>query len=149
MIEFYHHLFGVHNVHVFCYEGFAQDNLAFIEEYSRQLNLQFDIEEIEFSVVNPGINVRAVTLKRLVNLLYKDGRQPKRHLVNMPWLAGKLSGAILRYSKLRGRRPSFSEDLLGRSNVQYILNYYAEINRDLISMLDLPLSQYNYPGCSR
>lgn len=146
LVGFYQNLFGKDNVHVFCYEDFAQDNYLFLKKYAAHFNLDIAIEKVELSIVNTGINDSALRLRRWTNLFYKKGPSPKRYIIHIPWFIDKINGLIARYSSLTGKRRIHNEAILGVSNIKYIHEFFSKSNRALASMVDLPLSQYSYPG---
>jgi hypothetical protein len=146
LIEHYRAVFGADNVHVFPYEAFARDRLAFLDDFRRRLGLHVDVNELRMRSSNRSYSVPTMWIVRLLNHLTSRTVIDKHYLLHIPFWYGFVRGVgeVLNMVPLWGRSPS-SRTILGRAVQRWIEQRYWRSNRDLMDATGLPLDQYGYP----
>lgn len=147
VIRMYQKLFGKDNVHIFVYEDFASDTLHFVREMSQSFNFQVDLDNINYSRVNPSSRQLARIFALLANLFTERKMINKYYLVHIPgWF--EFSRRIINkmnQNKLFGKRLQ-SGNILTKRIITDIGNHYRESNNILIDEIKLTqIRNYNYP----
>jgi len=146
LIEHYRTVFGKDNVHVFPYEAFVRDRLAFLEEFCQRLGLRADLDKLRMRSSNRSYSIPTMWVVRLLNRFTSRTVIDKHYLFHIPFWYGLVRGIgeALNVLPIWGRAPS-SQTILGRSIHRWIEQRYWRSNRDLMTATGLPLDQYGYP----
>lgn len=146
LIRHYQALFGAERVHVFAYEALRQDPRGFLADYAQRLNLQVDLQRLDFNAANSSYRHRTLQLARIFNHLTYRNVAYKRYVLPissyryLERLMGWFDTTPMAGHKFTAR------DLLGREIVAHIEHFYADSNRILAAETGLPLAAYHYPG---
>jgi hypothetical protein len=147
LIGHYQHLFGHARVHVFCYEDFAADNQAFVREYARRLQLDVNLDSLNYSVHNEALGLFTLFLSRLLGPFTRWGTTNRLQLLPiLPRWIPKAGLKALNKTPFSGPQVS-NERLFGKKLMLELQQLYAKDNLALLHdcKLDLPLRQYHYP----
>jgi len=148
LIKLYKEQFGENNVHIFLYEEFLENNKIFLNNYSKTFNLDIDINSINFIKYNEKLRKHLASFIRFSNFFSKKGVQPKKYIINTPWLFSWLnlkSTKKINKNKILGKSLN-NNDILGNELTNYINNYYKPSNNMLINEMGLnQIRKYNYP----
>lgn len=146
LVRCYDTLFGRENVHVFLYEDFRADPVAFLGAFGKALDLDVEPSGLSGPRENVSWGRRLLPLARLVNRLSARNVADKAYVANLlpdalrrgllealnrPWLAGP---------------PPEAPALLGEPLLAEIRAAFAAGNRRLASERGLPLARHAYPG---
>ena len=96
--------------------------------------------------MNQSYSAALIPLARFLNLFTARTVLDKRTLINIPYwyTVRRFILEQLNATGLFGKAPK-AERLLGRDISRYVADYYAESNRRLLSLRDLPLEENGYP----
>ena len=136
LLRHYRQLFGAANVHVFCYEAFAADRLAFVSNFAAQFGLDVDAGQLNYSVRNESLGMITLQLARMLGPLTILPIIPK-------WLP-KASFKVLNKTPLAGPRVT-NQRLFGERLGSELWAYFATGNQALVEELGLPLPEFGYP----
>lgn len=147
VIDLYNKLFGKSNVHVFCYEHFAEDPVNFMTKLNIRFNLDIPLEHVDLTTKNYAFQQNLYPIVRFLNHFTRKGVFLKRYIVDLPYprnFSNKLFGK-LNELKIFGGKPDMSK-VLGSRNLSIINQYYKKSNQKLIGMLKLNnLKELGYP----
>lgn len=135
------------SVYVFVYEDFENNPWEFIQKFGKQLNFETHISKEQLHKrQNQSMRNGFLYLYRLLNFFYDGNGASKYQITNIPYLR-YLKNRL--YHRLDGHiffnSPSNPERILGKKNIEYIRNYYAESNSILIKNHNLSIIQnFNY-----
>ncbi len=136
------------DVKVFVYEEFMEDNVAFLNKYKDTFGFDVDIANLKFVKYNEKLRKGFAGLIRITNFLKKKGVNPKKYILNMPWLfAWMTKDRMIKYNYYRfwGSKLK-TESVLGNDLIKYMKRYYRESNNKLISEFGLKsIEKYKYP----
>lgn len=139
IIDQYIKFFGEENVFIYLYEEFQANRKEFLEKYIDQLHFEVDLDYINYKKYNQKLRKGFAGLYRFANKFSRKGVQPKKCILNMPflffWLNKRSSIKINNYiiwGKYLDNKKVLGEELINEIN-----EYYKEPNNKLI----------NYKGC--
>lgn len=142
LIAIYDALFGADRVHVYPYEWLA-DREALIARMEADLGLAFSARPPAGRRANPSLGSAAMGVVRFANLFTRQS------VVNKSWLIDLPGGQVLRHAAKRAARHiPFANRTPARlpaavrDKAQY---FYADSNRRLLTLRDLPLAELGYP----
>jgi hypothetical protein len=148
LVAYYLKLFGKDHVHVFPYEELKDDRDRFFRRFFSKLGLKplENSEDWARINVNPSYSFVSVYLARATNRFYGLDPINRRVLLHIPRLykrCKRLYSAMdrTRWIKRLDRKFSFLDENIRR----YIMDRYAQSNRELSFLLGLPLHSYGYP----
>ena len=139
LIAHYDRLFGRENVHVYPYEA-LRDRPTLLRRLRRDLGISIPMDMNETAKANRSLGPGALLALRFANLFTRQS------VVNKSWLIDLPGGQILRHAVKRAlalfpaRRFVLPDELRQR-----IDEHYAEANRRLLALRDLPLEELGYP----
>lgn len=139
---FYDALFGRENVHVMLFEMLRQgDALVRIEA---ELGVTFDRGRIDPAARNRSLGRAGLFLLRGVNLFTRQSVVDKRVLIDIPGWHLVRHGAKALFARIPGLG-SGAPLALGAQIEAHVRSHYAESNRRLAALRDLPLAENGYP----
>lgn len=144
LIRHYQELFPYKNVHVFLYEDFQSNPEKFLQKFSHDLGIKYDINNINLTPVNISFRLRALKLARLLNHFSHRGVVDKRYFISLPPKPLKNIPKKLNSTPFAGPRID-PEELLGQKSFNFIREYYKETNHELSDALKIDLKKYGYP----
>lgn len=146
LISEYSKLFGKENVFVYLFEEFLENKEKFINNYIKQLDLEINIDKIDFDTRNPGYNKLTHNLALLRNYFTNKDVLYKYYLFNIPELFHISFYLFNRMNKRFSMFPKVStKDIFDDRILEYISEYYKKSNRLLEKEYELNLKKYNYP----
>jgi hypothetical protein len=148
LIKLYQEAFGENNVHVFVFEDFMKNNMAFLSSFKIIFNLDINLQQLNYDRYNETLRIGLARLIKTSNYLICKGVQPKKNYFNMPflfkWMTKKKIIAMNRY-RFWGRKLN-KEEILGSELIEFMKDYYKESNRKLVDELGIKsIANYNYP----
>ena len=147
IINFYRELFGANKVHVFLYEDFLNDRSGFLKEFEKIFDLEIEPGNIYSKKYNERLRKGLTPLVKIANLFTRRNTYFKYRLFHIPYWF-RFSRKMFRYLnsfKIFGNFPT-PLSVLGRSNLDYIREYYRESNKKLCDNLGITgIKKYNYP----
>ncbi|MDD3567089.1 MAG: sulfotransferase [Bacteroidales bacterium] len=145
-LNFISDVFGQSNVHIYLYEEFANNNIAFLKKFCNTHSLVVDLNRINFHRENKALKKNFIPIARFINLFTKPRIVDRSHILTVPYL-DRVCRKI--YPKLNSfsiwGRNAVPEDLLSTESIEYLNNYYRNSNRILAEKYSLPLEKYGYP----
>lgn len=145
LLRHYRQLFGAANVHVFCYEAFAADRLAFVSNFAAQFGLDIDVERLNYGVRNESLGMITLQLARMLGPFSRW--ETTNRLTILPiipkWLP-KAGLKALNKTPLAGPRVT-NQRLFGERLGSELQAYFATGNQALVEELGLPLREFGYP----
>lgn len=147
IIDHYYKSFGESNVHVFCYEHFAEDPANFVTKLINKFNLGISMEHVDLTTKNFALQQNLYPIIRFLNHFTRKGVFLKRYIVDLPY-PRNFSNRL--YSKLNdlkifGGKPDTGK-ILGSRNLSILNQYYKKSNQKLTSMLKpINLKELGYP----
>jgi len=155
LISSYKSVFGEDHVHTFLFEEFRDDPKGFVKRFGEIFNLSFDPEKIKFNkLVNRRLSLLGFRILRKLNLFtrnlppyHRKSKIRKDYIFHIPYWNELTSRIIysMNHMGLLGRKYN-TEKLLGGKNIQFLTEYFAESNRNLIQIHGLKkIKEYNYP----
>ena len=145
LIAQYIELFGPDRVHVFPFEQFRADSMAFAQRFAAIFDLDVQLDATASRWANRSYNRPALLLSRLFGLFTARTVDDKYYMVHIPYwyaLTRALCEAVTRLLPLRSPSP---RALLGRKAVRWIEERFVESNRRLAAQTGLALHRYKYP----
>ena len=144
LIDRYDMLFGRENVHVFAYEAFAKDSLAFLSAYKSRLGIEGGPDTAK-ATVNASYRRGLLPLARLLNLFTERSVADKKVIMHVPyWYAArKYLLARLNRLPLFGAPPS-PVALFGAQVAAWLRAQFSAANRKLAERMDLDLASLGY-----
>lgn len=149
IISMYKNLFGNENVRVFLYEDFLEDNVRFLRAFNEIYGLVIDMGLLNFSKENIRLRKRLYKVLRFTNLFtrYDEKFVGKTTIMNIPFWGHYSLRLVKKINKYNifGDFPS-SLEILGKSNYDFINNYFKKSNEILYNDFGLKdIKKYNYP----
>lgn len=136
LLRHYRQLFGAANVHVFCYEAFAADRLAFVSNFAVRFGLDIDAGQLNYGVRNESLGMITLQLARMLG--------PLTILPIIPNWLPKASLKVLNKTPLAGPRMT-NQRLFGERFGSELRTYFATGNQALVEEFGLPLPEFGYP----
>jgi len=148
LIKLYQEAFGENNVHVFVFEEFMKNNMAFLSSFKNMFNLDINLQQLNYDRYNETLRIGLARFIKISNYFIQKGVQPKKNYFNMPflfkWMTKKNIIAINRF-RIWGRKLN-KEEVLGVELIEFMKDYYKESNQKLIDELGIKsIADYNYP----
>lgn len=147
LVNRYVEFFGRDQVHLFAYEMFCNDPAGFLDGFGERLGLDADRTAIAVQRRRNVSYARPVLqLARFLNLFTRRTVQDKYYLVHIPLWYTVRRKLLETLNGMFG--PGFCsspERLLGRRNIEFIRDRYADTNRRLACEFELPLKSLGYP----
>jgi len=146
LIAHYDAIFGRENVNVVPYENFRNDMAGTLAELQEKLGFEAEPGRKAEKRVNQSYGPALIPIARFLNLFTARTVLDKRTLLNIPYwyTVRRFILEQLNATGLFGRPPK-PERLLGKDICGHIADYYAESNRRLATLRDLPLKDLGYP----
>ncbi|KPK84169.1 MAG: hypothetical protein AMS27_10735 [Bacteroides sp. SM23_62_1] len=155
LIECYKSIFGNKHVHIFIYEEFRDIPEQFTQDFAKSFHLSYNPEKIKFDkLVNRRLSIVGIRLLRILNhftrnvpAYHRKSKIRKDFIFHIPYWNEITSKIIytLNNKGLIGRKIS-TEKILGEKNMNFLKEYFAESNRNLIQYHKLDIiKKYNYP----
>lgn len=146
LVGYYDGLFGRENVHIFLYEEFRTGGEDFLRRYAGALGLEVDWEAVSTASRHTSYGYWLTQAARALNLFTARSVFDKTPLIHIPgWYPlRRLMLEQLNRTRIFGRPPSL-ERLVGRKTARWLSDRYAEDNRRLLELRDLPLERFGYP----
>ncbi|WP_290630549.1 hypothetical protein [Aquisalimonas sp.] len=146
LIRHYREVFGAKQVRVYPFEQFARAPEQFAQAFAGDLGLSVDWDAVKYVTANEQYRSVTFRLARMMNrLTYRDVAY-KRHFLDIPGLyrkQGKLLRAFNRTALAGKNIPT--EKLLQERHLEQIRSRYSGPNRELATLLALPLEELGYP----
>lgn len=133
IINLYHELFGPDKVFIYLYEEFSRDPKLFAEKFALHHGLEVDTNALNYSHVNQRYRTGLILLSKFLNCFTRQPILFKYHLIHIPkwhFYTRELRRYLSQFT-IFGKIPS-DEKVLGKSNINYIHNYYIKSNAKLI-----------------
>lgn len=148
VISYYKELFGENNVDVYLYEEFLENKCLFLNKFKQKYNFDVDIDSLNMDVKrNNRYRINLMRLAKLSNSFTHSNTLLKYYIMNVPKMyvvSHKIYQKLNKY-RIFGKFPSDIK-LLGKSNYDFISDFYKESNRNLIEKHGLEsIKKYNYP----
>lgn len=147
IIDLYKNLFGEQKVHIFLYEELKSKPEAFVEKFSKQLNLKVNLRSINFLPINTRMRIGLFPIIRLINLFTKPKILYRHHILSLPFLGyhiPRIAEMLNKYS-IFGPKPN-AKTLLGDDLIEELYSFFKESNKALINKHNLSnIRNYNYP----
>lgn len=148
VISQYKEQFGEDHVHVFLYEQFQENPMAFLKSYADLFELDINIGTLNVSKYNEKLREGLARFVRFSNLFHKKGIKFKKTIIDAPWLfswVNKKTIAKMNNSGIFGKKTD-NKKILGDELINYINQYYKVSNNLLITQFNLKeIKNYNYP----
>lgn len=146
LIAHYDAIFGRENVLVVPYENFRSDMAETLAEMQAQLGFEAELGARAKKRVNQSYGAALIPFARFLNLFTARTVLDKRTLINIPYwyTVRRFILEQLNATGLFGKPPK-PERLLGKDICRQIAGHYAESNRRLAALRDLPLQELGYP----
>jgi len=146
LVGHYVDLFGRERVKVCLFEDFKRDNRGFLANYARDLELEVDLEAIDYSTDLPAYGDWSVRFARLLNVFSRDELPFKYYLVHVPRLHSWGHRMLTGWNQLSWfKKSSPAKQYLGPDNVAEIESRFAESNAALQGEFGLDLKANGYP----
>ncbi|WP_299338550.1 hypothetical protein [uncultured Psychroserpens sp.] len=142
-IKYYLELFGVSQVKVYAYEDFKDHPKEFLEAFSKELNLEIDLSNFDFSKkVNKGFSTGALKLIRWSNKFSKSKNLNPYPAVKIPFLRFLVEkcNTIFDTMFFKQRNNSF----FNSKTLSEIENLFGKGNYELNQILDIDLESKGY-----
>jgi hypothetical protein len=143
LISYYQELFGDDNVKIFLFEKFKENQLQFLKEFEKSLDIpHYKIEKSDKK--NVGMPKNFVYLNKLANKISTRSALNYEISFSLPYLA-KLVYLIT--NKLKKKINFNNSNFLDDDLIAYIQKYYYDKNYKLIQTTDFnkgELKKYNY-----
>lgn len=149
LIRHYQSIFGLSNVHVFCYEAFAADVPGFVERFADRFGLAVPFDQLNYARRNESLGMISLQLARLLGP-FSRWDNPNR-LILLPVIPNWIyKGGLKAFNKtpLAGPRVSNS-GLFGKKLCHELHDRFVPDNQVLAQELNLPLAEYGYPMIRR
>jgi hypothetical protein len=147
LICLYQENFGKDRVRVYVYEDLLKDNTVFLKNYISHFGLDIDINNIVFTKSNEKLRSGLASFVRHTNMLISRGPQPKKNIMNLPWIYSLINKQIDQLNKyaIWGRKIN-NESIMGEKLVSDIQEYYKVSNKKLMDDFGLgSIQEYGYP----
>lgn len=147
IIDLYKRTFGEGNIHVFLYEDFLINPNKFITKIIEDLNLDIQIEDVDFTVKNLALQKKLYSILKFINQFSRKGVFLKRYFIDLPYPKKITTGLFNKLNNLKifGQRPE-TVRVLGLKNLSIITDYYKKSNRKLNEKVKLKnLKELGYP----
>jgi len=145
LIGHYRHVFGPSRVHVFCYEAFAADPRGFVDAFTERFGLEVETRRLRYSRRNESLGMLALQLARWLGPFSRWSNPNRLSLLPvLPKWISKGGLKALNRTPLSGRRVT-NRRLFGERLCRELEARFAEDNRVLAQMLNLPLEEHGYP----
>jgi hypothetical protein len=146
LLDHFASLFGRSAVHVFLNEVLSRDPRDFAARFAERLNLEVDLEALDFSPRNRSLSPAGIALMRWLNLFTPQSVVDKTCLAPIPgwyrrrwWIARAVLGA-------RIESIATPEQRLGQSAANEIRERFSRSNLRLAHEWALPLEDFGYLG---
>lgn len=145
LIRHYRSVFGPANVHVFCYEEFADDPPGFARRFADRFGLDVDLDRLNYVRRNESLGRVALMLARLLGPFARwDSPNRLILLPVMPMWIHKEGLKAFNKTLLRGPRVT-NRMLFGESLYRDLHNRFVGDNVILLEETGLSLAEYGYP----
>ncbi len=147
IINYYQDLFSPEKVHVFIYEEFIDDPYSFLENFGKVLDLQVDINNLNYEIQNPGYRRYIKSIARFVNRFSARKVIHKHYFFNVPglWEKSRYIFRKLNSYKVFGKMLT-TKAILPEEIYQQITDYYKKSNQILIEKYGLhKIKDHKYP----
>lgn len=146
LIQHYVGLFGRDQVKIYLFEDFKNDSRTFLAGYARDLELEVDLDALNYSPDLPAYGDWSVRIARLANLFSREELPYKYYLLHIPRVHGWLHQMLSNWNRVDWlRKASPAKRYLGRQNVAEIEAHFAESNAALEEEFELGLPERGYP----
>jgi len=145
LVRHYQSVFGIGQVHVFCYEEFAADPAGFARRFAARFALDVDWDRLSIARRNESLGTVSLQLARLLGPFSRWPLQNR--LTLLPVLPKGLSkGGLKAFNKtpLAGPRVT-NRRLFGERLMRVVHDRFVDDNQALAAELDLPLVELGYP----
>ena len=128
------------------FEDFKNDSRTFLAGYARDLELEVDLDALNYSPDLPAYGDWSVRIARLANLFSREELPYKYYLLHIPRVHGWLHQMLSNWNRVDWlRKASPAKRYLGRQNVAEIEARFAESNAALEEEFELGLPERGYP----
>ena len=133
-------LFGKENICVFLFEEFIANIKSFISDFSKKIQLRFNVGSINFDPENTGMSYKDAMLKRwTVNRFTHYNIPAKQFLFSLFYRPDKMWKPIFRPEKNRTKL------VISKKVYQEITNLYQKDNEKLFLEIGVDRKKYGYP----
>lgn len=146
LVRYYVELFGREQVKVCLFEDFKMDNRGFLAEYARDLQLEVDLDQVDYRPELPAYGDWSLRLARLLNVFSREELPYKYYLLHIPRLhrwGHRVLGSWNQLSLLK--RSSPARQFLGARMVAEIETRCGASNAALQAEFGLGLAERGYP----
>jgi len=147
VLDYYQELFGKESVHVIVYEEFADNPRMVLEDLRDKFQFDVNLDDISFQRTNLSYRIGTRNLALIVNRFTRKKMINKYYFFHLPGLHGYSRILLKKLNTYKIFGPSIKPaNVLGKSNLDYINQYYTKSNRILTEKFDLKqIEKYNYP----
>jgi len=144
LVQHYSYIFGHENVWVFPFESFIENPKQFIENFAYNLNLDVNIDMLDFSPMNKSIPSSFLPIKRFLNHFTWRNVPDKHYFFEIPGLHRVQNRLFKQLGKLSFFKKNQAVHM-DASTRKWIVSRFSESNSILQEKWNLPLSYYGYP----
>lgn len=147
ILDYYSELFGAENLHIFLYEDFIESPKDFIIEFCKLLQLEVDIDTIDFTPINEGYRRLLVPFRRITNAFTRIGPPHKYYIANLPFVPHLNNFIFYRANKRLSWLPKpTAKKVLGAKNFSAVNDYYYKSNQAILNKYGLStMVKHKYP----
>jgi hypothetical protein len=146
LVKLYQQVFGKEKVFVYLYEDFRQDLKSFMTLFEQTHHLEAEWLKVSTGSVNLSYKTGTIALAKILNRFSYRDVSDKRYWLDTShfFKRGRRILNRVNHWPIMGKVPT-PEELLGKSNIEFIQSRYAESNQTLQKELGLNVEKHNYP----